>query len=166
MSTGVAAVLAAVALALLAVPAQAQWKWRDANGRVVISDLPPPREVPDKDVLQRPDPPRVAAPAAAAASAPAAAASGAAAKAVTDPELEERKRRAEQEQAQQRKADEAKTAALRRDNCQRARDQLAMLDSGQRMVRMNANGEREFLSDAQRAQEAQRARGIIASDCR
>ncbi len=149
----------AVALALTA-PAQAQWKWRDAKGQVHVSDIPPPRDVPEQNVLQRPDPAALRAPAAPAASAPPRAASA------VDPELEERKRRAEQEQAVKRKADDAKNAAIRKDNCQRARDQLAMLDSGQRVMRIAPNGEREYLSDEQRAQEAQRARSLIASECR
>jgi len=159
------ALAAAAALALVAAPAQAQWKWRDANGRIVISDVPPPRGVPDKDVLQRPEPAARAAPPPAAASGPAAA-SAAAGKAPVDAELEARKRRTEQEQAAQRKAEDAKAAAVRKDNCQRARDHLALLDSGQRMVRIGADGEREYLSDQQRAAEAQRTRDIVASDCR
>ncbi|MBN8508898.1 MAG: DUF4124 domain-containing protein, partial [Burkholderiales bacterium] len=84
----------------------------------------------------------------------------------TDPELEERKSRAEQEQAAQRKAQDAKAAAARKDNCQRAREQVALLDSGQRIVRMAPNGEREYLTDEQRAQETQRARALIATECR
>uniref|UniRef100_UPI0013C2BDE7 DUF4124 domain-containing protein n=1 Tax=Azohydromonas sediminis TaxID=2259674 RepID=UPI0013C2BDE7 len=46
----VAALLAFVA----AGDAQAQWKWRDRSGQIHVSDLPPPRDVADKDVLQRP----------------------------------------------------------------------------------------------------------------
>src|ERR1017187_325860 len=45
---------ALAALALLALPAQAQWKWRDAAGHVQYSDLPPPSGTPDKDILSRP----------------------------------------------------------------------------------------------------------------
>ena len=47
------AVLALVGLAL-ALPAVAQWKWRDAQGRITVSDRPPPREVPERDILVRP----------------------------------------------------------------------------------------------------------------
>ena len=45
-------------------------------------------------------------------------------------------------------------------------DQLATLDSGQRIARINAEGEREILDDEARAEEARRAREVIASDCR
>jgi hypothetical protein len=155
--------LAALACLLIASPAEAQWKWRDSRGQVHISDIPPPRDVPDKDVLQRPEvsvrkPPAAAPVVAAAASAPA--------KAAVDPELEERRKRAEQEQAARAEADKQKAAAVRKDNCQRARDQLATLDSGQRIARIKADGEREILDDDMRAKETKRARDIIASECR
>ena len=158
--------LAAIAFLLLSAPAEAQWKWRDGRGQIHISDIPPPRDVPDKDVLQRPEvavrkpapPPVVAASAPAAAVAPA--------KAPVDAELEERKRKAEQDQAARAKADEQRAAAVRKDNCQRAREQLATLDSGQRIARIKADGEREILDDEARAKETRRAREAIASECR
>jgi hypothetical protein len=158
--------LAALALMLQSAPAEAQWKWRDSRGQIHISDIPPPRDVPEKDVLQRPElAVRKPAPVqAAAASAPAAV--GAPAKAPVDAELEERKRKAEQEQAARTKADEQRAAAIRKDNCQRARDQLATLDSGQRIARIKADGEREILDDEARAKEARRAREAITSECR
>jgi uncharacterized protein YfaQ (DUF2300 family) len=157
--------LTLVALACLAAsaPAQAQWKWRDSRGQVHVSDIPPPRDIPDKDVMQRPE---VVVRKPVAAAAPASAASAAPAKAAVDPELEERRRRAEQDQSARAKADEQKAAAIRKDNCQRAREQLATVESGQRIARVKADGEREILDDEARAKEARRARDVIASDCR
>jgi hypothetical protein len=159
--------LAAAACVLLSTPAEAQWKWRDSRGQIHISDLPPPRDIPDKDVLQRSEA-VVRKPTAPAAAAPASAPPGAsaAAKAPVDAELEERKRKAEQEQAARQKADDKKLKAAREENCLRAREQLATMDSGMRIARVRPDGEREYLSDAQRASEAQRARDAIASDCR
>lgn len=158
--------LVCVGLALT-LPAAAQWKWRDANGRVTASDLPPPHEVPEKDILQRPGTPgrrvlTVAAPAASAASAPSAPRVAPAG----DKELQARKRAAEQEQLAKVKAEEQRNAAIRAENCSRARSHLATLDSGQRMARINAKGEREIIDDQTRAEEARRARQVIASDCR
>lgn len=149
----------------LALPADAQWKWRDGNGRVQYSDLPPPPTVADKDVLQRPNeaPRRVAAPAAAAASA--ASAPVLAVKAV-EPELEAKRRKAEEEKAAKDKAEEQRIAAAKADNCARARSQLRTLDDGIRIARTTAKGEREFLDDQARAQERQRTLDIIASDCK
>ena len=149
---------------VLAMPAMAQWKWRDANGRVTASDLPPPREIPEKDILQRPGAnQRAAAPAAAVAAS--ATASGAAAPAA-DKELEARKRAADAQQQAKQKADEQRAAAVRAENCSRARTHLATLETGQRMARINAKGEREVIDDATRADEMRRAREVIASDCR
>jgi len=158
-----AALTAAVLLACLASPAMAQWKWRDKSGQITVSDLPPPRDVPEKDILQRPDPTAVAPVRAAAASE---GASSAAARPPVDPQLEARRREAEQQQAAKAKAEADKLAEQRAQNCRNARSQLAALDSGQRIARINDKGEREIIDDKQRAEETRRARAVIASDCR
>lgn len=157
--------LAALGLMLgLLPPAQAQWKWRDQGGQINISDRPPPKEVPEKDILVRPapEPRRPAEAVAAAASAPAK--PGVAVP--VDRELQARKLAAEQEQAARAKAEEDKAAAARADNCRRARSQVAALEGGLRMGRVNDKGEREVLDERARADELRRARAIIASDCR
>ena len=64
------------------------------------------------------------------------------------------------------KAEEAKIAAARADNCTRAKAQMTTLDSGIRLARANAKGEREFLDDKQRADETKRVRDIVAADCK
>ncbi|MBI3156844.1 MAG: DUF4124 domain-containing protein [Burkholderiales bacterium] len=167
----------AIALALAATPAAAQWKWRDRSGQITVSDIPPPRDIPERDILERPPPPSArpapaapapgAAPAGAAAAGDAAPAAGKTAEAPrVDPELEARRRAAEQEQSARQRASDEKLAAQRAENCRAARGHLAALESGQRLVRVNDKGEREFLDDRQRASEMQRARDVIASDCR
>lgn len=164
----------AAALLLAVLPAQAQWKWKDSKGQTHISDLPPPRDIPDKDVLQRPaeiarkSPVASTAASDAAPAAPVAqaTASGPTAKPRVDPEIEARRSRAEQEQKAKAKADEDKLAAQRAENCSRAKQQLAGLDSGMRLARVNDKGEREILDDKARAEEAQRARQVMASECR
>lgn len=157
--------LAMLALALTAPLAHAQWKWRDRTGQINASDRPPPMEVPDKDILDRPIPEvrpfvPVAPPASAASAAlPQRAAAG-------DSELEARRRGAEQAQAAKAKAEDDRAAAQRAENCRRARSHLAALESGQRMARFDAKGEREVLDDRGRAEEVRQARGVIAADCR
>lgn len=164
--------LAALAVLLLALPAaEAQWTWRDKNGQVNASDRPPPRDVPDKDILSRPNPEsaRRAAPPTAAASAAASApalATTPAPKGPLERDVEARKRAAEAEAAAKAKADEERAAQQRAENCRRARAHVAALDSGQRMARMNDKGEREVLDDRGRADEMRQARAVIASDCR
>lgn len=157
-------------LAVTAGEASAQWKWRDKEGRVTASDRPPPSDVPDKDILTRPAaPPQRAAPAATPAAPAGAAGPQAAASAprtALEREVEARKRAADQEAAAKIKAEEARNAERRAENCRRARSMAAALDSGQRVRRTNERGEPEFLDDNQRAAEARRAREVIESDCR
>ena len=182
-------VCTALLLAFGTLPALAQWKWKDSQGQVHVSDRPPPRDVQDKDIVQRPavTAKRAAsAPAAttsaANAAANAAAGSGAASaaanassasapgatapRATTDPELAARKAKAEAEQKAKAKADEERLAAQRRDNCQRARQHVATLQSGPRIARNNAQGEREILDDKGRAAEVAMAQRVVDSDCR
>lgn len=164
----VALVLACGAL-LSAPTAEAQWKWRDKDGRITVSDRPPPREVPEKDILGRPNTAAQRAQAAAAAATvtgTAAAAPASAPMTALEREVQARRRAAEEEKAAKAKAEEERNAARRAENCRQARNHLAALESGQRIARTNDKGEREVLDDAGRAQETQRAREVIASDCR
>ncbi len=178
--SGAVLLLLSTLLTLMASPASAQWAWRDKNGRVNASDRPPPREVPDKDILSRPaaaptavtrNAAAAAEPASAtlAATAPAATAASSASAAAASPlqrEVEARRLKTEQDQAAKTKADEARAAAVRADNCQRARGAQAAIESGQRMSRTNEKGEREVLDDRGRAEELRQARAVVASDCR
>jgi hypothetical protein len=161
------AVLVALTGAMLALPAAAQWKWRDKSGHMQYSDLPPPQGTAEQDILQRPNAAQrrqAPQPAASAASA----ASGAAGTLVskTEPELEAKRRKAEQDEAAKKKADEDKLAAARADNCSRAKGYLRTLDDGIRLARTNDKGEREILDDKQRAEESKRTRQVVASDCK
>ena len=104
----VALVLACGAL-LSALPADAQWKWRDKDGRITVSDRPPPREVPEKDILSRPNTAAQRAQAAAAAATTAtgtpAAAPASAPPTALEREVQARRRAAEEEKAAKPKPD-------------------------------------------------------------
>jgi hypothetical protein len=148
------------------LPAAAQWKWRDKNGAVQYSDLPPPPGVPAQDVLQRSSTGRqgvnaAVEPGAASASGP---------KGGADPELEARRRKAEQETTDKATAAERvqadRIAAAKAENCTRAKSYMKSLEDGLRIVRTDASGEQAFLDDRARAGEKARAREIISSDCR
>ena len=165
--------LLALTLLALSLPSHAQWKWRDKDGAVTISDRPPPRDIADKDVLSRPASARRAGLLPAAAASAASGVSGASgasapadAKGPLDREVEARRRAAEQEQAAKAKAEETRLAAQRAENCQRARSQITTLESGQRLARVNGKGEREMLDDKARADELAQARDAAASNCR
>lgn len=156
---------AVLSLTLLCTAAQAQWTWRDKDGRVTASDLPPPRDIPEKDIISRPAPRATPARNAPAADAAASAATATRA-APVDRELEARKKAADAEKAAQAKAEESLQAQRRGENCRRARAQITALENGQRMARVNDKGEREVLDDKGRAEELRRARDIVTSDCR
>lgn len=167
--------LAAVSAAALAVPlsGQAQWAWRDAAGKMVYSDQPPPKSVPARDVVRQPaaaparrqSPP--AEPTADAADAKAAAAPARApAPTVADREIESRRRQQLLAEAEKKAADEEAQRALAAKNCERLNAYLRALEGGHRIGRVNAAGEKEILGDAERSAEMQRTRGQIEQDCR
>ncbi len=156
-----------IAVAVLSLPAAAQYKWRDKAGVVQYSDMPPPLGTPEKDVLQQP----AAAPKKNTAPIPARApASGVTVSAAPikngEPELEAKLRKAEQDKAAKTKAEDDKQAALRAENCTRAKAYQRTLDDGLRITRTDAKGEREFLDDKARAEEARRTKNVINSDCK
>ena len=130
------ALLAALAATLLALPAEAQWKWKDKSGHVQYSDLPPPPGTPEQDILGKPGSQKgrvsVVQTTTAGSGVPAAAsaASGTLSPRTVEPELEAKRRKAEAEVAAKAKAEDAKIAAARADNCTRAKAQMATLDSG------------------------------------
>ena len=82
-----------------------------------------------------------------------------------DKALEDKRKQAEAAEAEKRKAEEAKVAAVKSDNCSRARKSKASFDSGMRISQTNAKGEREILDDNQRAAEVKRLDAVIARDC-
>jgi len=169
------ALLALLAASLLALPAEAQWKWKDKSGHVQYSDLPPPAGTTESDILARPsastrrgttNAQASVAPAAAPGLTASATASASAPRAA-DPELEAKRKKAEAEAAAKNKAEQERVAAMKLDNCSRARAQMTTLQSGIRLATTNAKtGEREFMDDKQRADETRRVQDVISNDCR
>lgn len=181
MSRFAAAALVLLAGMTLGTHANAvEWKWRDANGRIIYSDRPPPANVPDKAILKRPKglsgtsavPPSPSGPSLvpgpeAVVKLPVAAASAAASgPKLVEPELEAKRRKDAEAKAAAAKADEARVAAAQAENCKRARGQLKLIEDGGRLSRTNDKGEREVLDDKARDEEMARARKAIAADCK
>lgn len=146
----------------LSAQAQGQWKWRDANGNVQYSDRPPPASVPEKDILARPlgirSPVKLQT-YGEKASQPQNAASAPGAK------KDETKPRMSPQTEARLKEEERQNAAVRAENCSRAKQQLAVLESGARISQTDDKGERILLDDAARASEMQKMRAIIAAEC-
>lgn len=156
--------------------AMAQWMWIDGTGKKVFSDTAPPASIPDKNVLKRPGArvePRLVEPTADdqdtqdKAAAPEKAASPVVSG--RDDELEAKKKKAEQQAKEaaeaKRKAELDKYAKDRAENCSRAKQAKATMDSGIRIATVNAKGEREIMDDKGRAAEHKRIEDIIRSDC-
>jgi hypothetical protein len=138
---------------MASLPVFAQYSWIDHTGRRVFSDQPPPTDIPQKDILSERGTP-TAAPAT-----PASTASG------QDSALEKKKKAADAAVAAKRQAEEQKLAAERADNCQRAKTALVGLQSGLRIAQMDAQGQRSYMTDAQRTAEIKRTQDVINSDC-
>lgn len=181
--------LASASAALMlgaAGPAAAQYQWRDAQGRMVYSDLAPPTSIEPSQIIRVPELRRVAAPKSianppAAADATAATpgappalkpAAGAAPVTTTAPtasladrDMAYRKRLAEQIEAEKKAAaDQAKKIELAK-ACDDARGDIRLMESGQRVTRVNASGEREFLTDRERGERLAAARRNIGERC-
>lgn len=157
---------------LLPLAASAQWQWVDKDGRKVFSDQPPPLSIPEKNIVRRSAAPparlissdNVPTPAASAASGAAPAKPLTAASGV-DNELQQKARKTEDAEKAVRAAEQLRVTQAKADNCVRARQGKATFDSGVRLARMNAQGEREIMDDNARSSELARLQSMIDSDC-
>jgi hypothetical protein len=148
--------LLALGLAL-AGTAAAQYRWVDQNGRVQYGDTPPAGA--NASALRRP-------------SAPAAdddepkkddARKGPLTHA--EKEAEFRKRREQGQKESEKQAQAERDAGDKAENCARAKEAVRIYESGGRVSRLDAKGERYFLDEAQLAQEAARARQAAQHWC-
>jgi hypothetical protein len=129
-----------------------QFKWVDQNGRIQYGDTPPPGA---KATRLRPPPPG---------SPPPAAAKGAP---LTAAEKDAAFRKRQQDAEKDRQKDEvaAKDADAKRENCERSKEYLRMLEGGLRISRLNAQGERYYISDDERAAEVAQTRQNVSQSC-
>lgn len=151
--------------------AAAQWQWVDRNGQKIFSDSPPPPDVPESKILKRPGarPASTAALPAASGASSARPAASSAAQAASRPASSASAAAEAQKQAAEaaaRKVAEEKLAKDKAENCARAKQALATLNTGQRIRQTNAKGELEYVTDEQRAAESKRLQGMVGSDCK
>lgn len=154
-------VLAATAAASGA--AQAQIKcWTGADGKRVCGDVPPPgsRTVTIKNPTGPAAPPPSAKDAK---DAKGAKKSGPMTPA--EQEADFRKRQAEAQKAAAKADQERQDAEAKKENCARAREAAQTYESGQRVARTNAQGERIFLDEAQTQAELVKARQAVQQWC-
>ena len=147
------------AAALLASAGFAQqYKWVDKDGKVRYGDTPPP----GAKTSAVKGPPSGAAPA------PAAASKDAKKGPLTPAEQEQdyRKRQEEARKTAEKSAGEQQAKAERSEGCERTREYLRTLETGQRIARTNPSGERYYLSEDQVASEIAKAQQSVKQACK
>jgi hypothetical protein len=145
-------VLAVALLATASSGAMAQYAWLDAKGVKQYSDMPPPPGTPANRVLRD----AVAHPVS-----PSAAQESPAASSLAERNAAFQKRRMEQAERERKESEQARLDADRARNCDQARAYSRALASGERISRVDQNGEYNYLSDAERAQETAATQRIM-----
>ena len=158
----------------LAVPGAAfaqLYQWRDANGRTVFSDSPPPPNIPPGNIIKNPKARAAPAPTdekhaddgKATASAAGSATKADGPKSVAEREADFKKRQAEVAAKAEKDQKLASDEKQREDRCRGMRQSLAALEAGQRVRRFNDKGEPYFLDDAERARDVEKFRRDMAT---
>ena len=140
-----------LALALAASTASAQmYKWVDRDGKVHYGNTPPPGSKTS------------------AVTAPASSAGDAKKKdplTAAEQEQEYRKRQQEAEKAGKKSEQEQQAKVQKNEGCERTKEYLNTLQSGQRIARTNPSGERYYMDETQVAQEVAKARQAVQQAC-
>ncbi|MEX5748878.1 DUF4124 domain-containing protein [Massilia sp. X63] len=158
--------IAACTLLLGSTLAHAQYSWIGANGVRQFSDRPPPPGTPPHKILKAPGRAAPApAPVPVPEPAPQAAPVAKPAPSLAQREADYRKRVAAREEQEQKEAAEARRQRDLAEHCDAAREMRAQLDSGIRVAKFDAKGERSFVSDEERAAQLARVDRALAA-CR
>ena len=125
------------------------YEYKDASGKTVYTDqLPAGVSGRTKDSGER------------------ATTSGSTQKSVAERDVEFKKRQQEQKAAAEKNQKEAEKKSGLSQECVNARGQLQVYESGERIATRDAQGERVYLDDSQRAAEIERTRKFIAETCK
>lgn len=125
------------------------YSWKDASGKVHYGDRPPPG-VDARRVSAGPREPDDA---------------EAARRGLAERKFAEREKQAKTAETAKQSAVMAEQEKIRAENCQRARNTLAGLESGEIRFILNDKGERVALDGEQRTQEIARTRKAVDSWC-
>jgi len=145
------AVLALACLGVLAPTASAGlWKWVDANGHVVYSDIPPSGDVKAERV-----------------NAPAPPANPNAAKELANQEVELKKRQMERTEQAAKQAKARATDAHRQEVCAQARSQEKALQlPNVQHYRVDERGDRVLMDAAMKRKELERVEKFVREQCK
>lgn len=160
-----AAIMGALGLLLAAGTVQAQlYHYKDANGRMVYSDSPPPPNIPAGNIMKAPKM------GSAAASAPASDAPAAAdkdkktgPKSVAEQEADYKKRQADDAKKAKENSDKVAQEDARKTRCAALQNNLTAMQAGQRLRKYDAAGNPYFVEDAERASDIAKAQADMAA---
>ena len=140
------------------------YRWVDKDGKVRYGDTPPPGAKTSS--IKAPQSGGVAP--ASGDSTPATAAKDAKKGPLTPAEQEQdyRKRQADARKSADKADAEGRGKSERNENCERTKEYLRSLESGQRIARVNPSGERYYLEDNQVAQEVAKAQQSVQQACK
>lgn len=150
---------AACALLLGSGLAHAQYSWIGENGVRHFSDRPPPPSTPPHKILKAPGR-ALPAPGPAPQAVPAAAPKALPTLAEREKEFVERAR--QREEQEKKEAADAQRRRELAEHCQMAREHRAQMESGIRVARFDAKGERSFMTDEERAAQLARVNKALA----
>ncbi len=137
----------------LPLASQAQmYSWKDASGKLHYGDRPPAEKQSQARKVQ---------------GAPSETSDVEAARKISaERQFGEREKRAKAEEAAKKPAEDPAQAKIREENCQRARGNLAALESGQIRFSIDDKGERVALDGSVREAELARARKSVDDWCK
>ncbi len=140
-------------LLLMASPAHAQlYKWVDEQGKVHYSDQPPSGKAKSESTLNIP-------------TQPGAASSPDSSKSWQEKELDFQKRKTSAAEAEAKKQKAEQEAKTKRENCEKAKNQLSQLESIAPVYTYDEKVGRTYLNEAQRAEAIAQARKSVAEWC-
>ena len=130
----------------------AQYAWIDEKGNKQFSDQPPPASIPKNKILKYPgrainssatddntsaEKPKAKPP-----------------ETLADKVMASNKQRDDLAAKTKKEEEASKAASAKADNCNRMREYQQSLNSGERISRMDSNGQKSYLSDQDRAKES------------
>lgn len=128
----------------------APYKWLDADGRLHYSDTPPPTSAQMLPLEQRHS---------------LTSSRNQRGETLEERELARKRARLQQEAVTQEARVAEENAAIKRDNCTKARTVLAQLERGGRLVSTDENGERIYLDEEMVEQRRREAEQMIRDNC-
>jgi flagellar motility protein MotE (MotC chaperone) len=136
-------------------------KWVDVQGRVHYSDQPPPPEAKAETLRSASD-----SEGSAGTSGVTATSAPAAPKTIAEREAELKKAQQAKQAAADQAAQKQAAADAVKANCANAQQNLRTLQSGVRMVEVDAKGERSYIDDTQRQQRIEKSQQDISNLCK